>query len=225
MTSLIAAAIVFVLLHLGVAGTRLRDRVVALLGERAYLGLFSLLSLVVIVWLAGAYARAPYLPTWGMLPAWRWVMVVLMLPAMLLVVIGLATPSPTAVGQERRAAEPVRGILRITRHPFLTGVALWAVLHLIGNGDGASLVFFGAFAVVAILGPASIDEKRQRRLGAAAWTPFAAQTSIIPFAAILAGRNQLVLAELGWWRVLAGLVVYALVLGGHGPLFGISPLG
>jgi len=50
-------------------------------------------------------------------------MVVLILPAMLLAVICLLTPSPTAAGRERRLAEPPRGILRITRHPFLSAVA------------------------------------------------------------------------------------------------------
>ena len=57
------------------------------------------------------------------------------------VVIGLTTPNPTAVAQEGRVGQPPRGIVRITRHPFLTGVGLWALLHLISNGDVASLVF------------------------------------------------------------------------------------
>ncbi|MGA7260503.1 MAG: NnrU family protein [Stellaceae bacterium] len=33
-------------------------------------------------------------------------------------------------------------MVRVTRHPFLTGVGLWALVHLIGNGDVASLFFF-----------------------------------------------------------------------------------
>lgn len=225
MTSLAAAALVFVVLHLGVAGTRLRDRLVAGLGEKAYRGLFSLASIVVLLWLIAAYARAPYLPSWGMLAAWRPVMVVLMLPAMLLVVIGLLTPSPTSLGQEHRVAQPPLGILRVTRHPFLTGVALWALLHLVGNGDLASLVFFGCFALVALAGTVSIDAKRRRLLGEAAWAPFAGRSSIVPFAAIAAGRNRLDLAEIGVWRVAAGVLAYVLALGGHGPLLGVSPLG
>jgi uncharacterized membrane protein len=225
MTSLIAAAVVFVLLHLGVAGTRLRDRAVALSGERAYLGAFSLASVVTLLWLILAYARAPYLPTWGMLAWWSPVMLVLMLPAMLLAVIGLLTPSPTTVGQEERLAEPAQGILRVTRHPFLTGVGLWAMLHLIGTGDWASLVFFATFVLVALAGTVSIDAKRRRLRGEQAWATFGASTSIIPFAAIAAGRNRFSPAEIGTWRVGVGLLVYVLALGGHGPLFGVSPLG
>src|SRR5437764_10564289 len=103
-----------------------------------------------------------------------------MLPASLLVVIGLTTPNPTAIAQENRLAQPPQGIVRVTRHPFLTGVGLWALVHLIGNGDVASLVFFAVWAVVALAGTVSIDRKRRRLLGAAAWEPFAAQTSIVP---------------------------------------------
>lgn len=223
MTSLVLAALVFVLMHLGVAGTRLRDRAVAVRGENAYRGAFSLASAAVLLWLIVVYRRAPYLPTWGMLAPWAPVMVVLMLPAMLLAVIGLLTPSPTAVGQERRLGEPPRGILRVTRHPFLTGVALWALLHLVGNGDLASLLFFGCFALVAVLGTTSIDAKRRRLMGEAAWIPFAARTSIVPFAAILAGRNQFSLGEIGVARILAALFAYGLALGAHAPLFGVSP--
>ena len=115
------------------------------------------------------------------------------------------------------------GILRITRHPFLMGVAIWSVVHLVGNGDVASLLFFGALAVVSIAGPPSIDAKRRRALGPAAWDAFASRTSIMPFAAILAGRNTLALRELGAWRPVAGVAAYALILGGHSHLFGVNP--
>jgi uncharacterized membrane protein len=145
-----------------------------------------------------------------------------MLPAFLLVVIGLATPNPTSVGQEARIAQDPQGIVRVTRHPFLTGVGLWALVHLIANGDWASLVFFGTFAVVAGTGTVSIDAKRRRNQGDAAWQAFAARTSILPFVAILQGRNGFNADEIGGWRALLGLVAYALMLGGHSRLFGVS---
>jgi uncharacterized membrane protein len=107
-----------------------------------------------------------------------------------LVVIGLTTPSPTVTGGTGALDrdDAVRGILRVTRHPFLCGVALWAALHLILNGDAAALVLFGALLVLALIGPSSIDAKRQRAFGAR-WERFAAATSILPFAAIAAGRE------------------------------------
>jgi uncharacterized membrane protein len=222
MLSLVLAAIFFIGIHLGIAGTRWRDRAVAVLSEKGFQAAFSLASIAGIAWLILAYRGAPYLPSWGMLPWWKPVAIVLMLPATLLVVIGLATPNPTAVAQEQRLAQPVTGMLRVTRHPFLIGTGLWALVHFIGNGDAASLVLFGSLAIVAFVGTVSIDAKRRRRAGAA-WDRFAAETSILPFAAIAAGRNQFRPGEIGAWRWAAGLVVYALLLGAHGPVIGISP--
>lgn len=222
MLSLALAAVFFVFIHLGVSGTRLRDRSIEALGERGYRGAFSLASLAGLAWLILAYIHAPYLPSWGMLDWWKPAAIALMLPACLLVVLGLSTPSPTSVGQEARLQQPAAGVLRITRHPFLNGVGLWALVHLIGNGDFASLILFGSLAFVAFAGTLSIDAKR-RRLAGDAWRGFAAETSIIPFAAIAAGRNRFRAGEIGAWRWIAGLVVYALLLGGHGPIIGISP--
>jgi uncharacterized membrane protein len=223
MISLTFAAMAFIAIHLGVSGTLLRDRIVARIGLRSYMVAFSVASVGAIVWLISAYKAAEYVPTWGQLEWWKPVMIALMLPAFLLVVIGLTTPNPTSVAQEALVDRPPQGIVRITRHPFLMGVALWAGVHLIGNGDVASLLFFAALAIVAVAGTASIDAKRRRVLGASAWNVFASRTSIVPFAAIAAGRNSLMMREMGWWRPAAGLVAYALMLGGHAHIIGISP--
>ena len=223
MISLILAALFFIVIHLGVSGTTLRDRIVAGIGQRGYMAGFALFSVLGILWLIAAYRGAPYVPTWGQLEWWKPFAIVLMLPAFLLVVMGLTTPNPTAVAQDGLVDRPPQGIVRVTRHPFLIGVALWAVVHLVGNGDLASLLFFGALAIVAAAGTVSIDAKRRRALGDAAWNGFASRTSILPFAAIAAGRTTLTVHDIVWWRPAAGVVAYVLILGGHVHLFGVSP--
>ncbi len=223
MASLLLAALFFTGIHLGVSGTTLRDRIVARAGLRGYMVAFSVASVAGIVWLVSAYSAAGYVPTWGQLEWWKPFAIVLMLPAFLLAVIGLTTPNPTAVAQQGLVDRAPQGIVRVTRHPFLVGVAIWAGVHLVGNGDVASLLFFGALAIVAVAGTVSIDAKRRRALGARAWDTFTARTSIVPFAAIVAGRNTFVAREFGWWRPAAGLAAYALMLGGHAHIIGISP--
>jgi uncharacterized membrane protein len=223
MISLALSALFFIAIHLGVSGTRMRDALVGRLGLRGYMIVFSVGSVAGMAWLVTAYTAADYVPTWGMLEWWKPVMLVLMLPAFLLVVVGLTTPNPTSVAQEKLVGDTPRGIVGITRHPFLVGSALWAFLHVVGNGDWASLLLFGALLVVAGAGTVSIDAKRRRVLGDAAWDVFARRTSIVPFAAVLAGRGAVAWRELGWWRILAGVAAYALMLGGHSHIVGISP--
>jgi uncharacterized membrane protein len=223
MTALVLAALFFAGIHLGIAGTRLRDRAIAALGQGPYMALFSLASVAGLAAMVISYVQAPYVQIWGMLEGWKPFAIALMLPAVLLVVIGLVTPNPTSVAQEARLVPPPRGIVRVTRYPLLTGVALWGLVHLIGNGDAASLVFFAAWVVVALAGTVSIDAKRRRIAGAALWDPFAAQTSITPFAAIVAGRTHFAAGEIGAWRWLLALAVYVVLLGGHAHVIGVSP--
>ena len=224
MASLLAAAVFFVGIHPVISGSALRGKIVGSIGEGSFRGLFSLLSLIGVVWLSRAYGQAEYIQLWGKLYALRPYALVLMLLAFFFVVLAFTTPNPTAVGGEALLAanEPAKGIQRITRHPFLWGVALWSFTHLILNGDLASVVFFGSFLILAIEGQFSIDRKREKALGDT-WSRFAAVTSNLPFQAIVEGRNSLKLAEIGWWRPLIAVIVYGLFLHFHKILFGVSP--
>lgn len=229
MASLLAAATFFVLLHLLVSGTRVRDAITARIGDGPYMGLFSLASVAGLAWLGFGYAAARNAPWnasyWDITPATRHVQLGLMLIAVIFIVVGLTTPNPTSVKQEGALDRPdvVKGMLRITRHPFLWGVALWAAGHLVVNGDRAGIVLFAAMLALALFGTASIDAKRKRALGPK-WHAFATQTSNIPFAAILSGRQSLKFGEIGWWRIAVALVIYAALAFGHPYLFGVAAL-
>lgn len=225
---LLAAAAVFLGIHLLVAGTRLRGAIVGAIGEGAYLGLFSLASLGGIVWLALAYGTAQTGPDNRVLfdlgPGIRHAAIPVVLLAFLIGIPGLMMPNPTSVKQEAAAgkSDTVRGILRVTRHPFLWGVALWSGFHLTANGDLASVVLFGTFLALSVLGTFSIDAKRRRTMGAA-WEGFAQKTSNIPFGAIATGRNVLKLGEYFDWRFFAALAIFAGALLAHALVFGVSP--
>jgi uncharacterized membrane protein len=222
MLNLVAASAYFLLIHFGVSGTKLRDTLLARLGAGPYRGLFALASLVGLAWMSYAYRRAPTVPLWGVLLGLRPAAYVLVFIALLFVVIGIATPSPTQVGMESQLAhgpDIARGMVRISRHPFLWGVALWALVHLIVNGDLASLILFGSLLVLALGGTVAIDAKRRRNFGEQ-WIQFAKVTSSVPFGAIVAGRTRLgpAVVEIGVWRPLAAIVVYAGTFYLHGRL-------
>lgn len=226
MSQLIAACSLFFVIHIFISGTRWRDPVVGVMGEQAYRGLFSLATLGAVVWMGFAFAATKNMyPLWAP-PTWlRHVGGAVMLLAFLFAVIGLATPNPTSVQQEgllKKGGDAATGIVRITRHPFLWAVTIWAAFHIAANGDRASLIFFGTFLIVALAGMVSIDHKRKRMMGDD-WTPFAVKTSLVPFGAIVMGRNKLSLGEIGIFRLGAALVVFGLVFWGHAWIFGAAP--
>ncbi|HKR34403.1 MAG TPA: NnrU family protein [Steroidobacteraceae bacterium] len=226
MANLVAAAVFFLAIHFGVSGTRLRDGLVSVVGERAFRGLFALASLIGLIWMARAYSHAPHVPLWGQLLALQPIALPLLLIAFAFIVVGIATPSPTKVGMESQLTREVqvRGMTRITRHPFLWGTALWALVHFVINGDAASSILFGSLLLLAVGGTASIDAKRRRNFGER-WEHFARETSNVPFAAIVAGRNRLgpALREIGVVRPLVAIVIFVAVFALHGRLFG-APL-
>jgi uncharacterized membrane protein len=225
MANLVAAAVFFLAIHFGVSGTRLRDGLVSVVGERAFRGLFALASLFGLIWMARAYSHAPHVPLWGQLLALKPIVLPLVLIAFAFIVIGIGTPNPTSVGRESQLTREVqvRGMTRITRHPFLWGTALWALVHFVINGDAASSILFGSLLLLAVGGTASIDAKRRRNFGER-WEHFARETSNVPFAAIVAGRNRFgpALREIGVVRPLAAIVVFVALFVLHGRLFGAS---
>lgn len=231
MAMLTAAAAVFLGLHLLIAGTRARDALTGVIGERPYLGLFSLASIAAIVWQVVAYNAAGAMPgsaadpiLYKLGPGVHDLGIPVVALAFWLGVQGLLLPNPTSVQQEAAAAKEgtVQGVLRITRHPFLWGVMLWAAFHTAANGDEASVVFFGAFFLLALFGTFSIDAKRKRKMGAA-WDGFAAKTSNLPFGAVLAGRTSLHLSESFGWRFWAAMALFVVILFAHAHIFGVSP--
>ena len=194
MKSLIAAAVFMLASHFGISSTGLRAWLTKRLGERAYLGLYSLVALVATRLGDRQPTReAPYVELWPTTPWLAWVPLIVMPFALVLAVSGLSTLNPTAVGAPDTLgqAEPVRGIFRVTRHPFMWSVGLWAAAHLIASGDLAGLILFAAFGALALLGTLAIDHKLAARRGAE-WQSFAAASSNLPLAAILAGRQRLV---------------------------------
>jgi uncharacterized membrane protein len=78
-------------------------------------------------------------------------------------------------------------------------------------------------AVLALAGAFNSDHRRRAVLGEG-WPCYRAQTSFLPFQAILAGRTRSRLGEIGLARLMGGLALFALLLFAHPWLFGVSPL-
>ena len=209
MTLLVIATLLFMGTHFA-SSTPLRPKMVAALGEWPYRGVYSLVAFITLGLMVWAYLGAPREMLWTPM---RDTPYVLMPVAFILVACGYWR-NPTIVGADRllKSEDPARGMIRITRHPLMWAIMLWALSHILARGDVKSLVFFGSLLLVAGAGTLLMDARKRSNPD---FVRFAAVTSNLPFVAILQGRNRLNLREIGWLRPLIGLAVFYAVLTFH----------
>jgi len=217
---LYAATIAFLATHF-ISSTPLRPLLAQAIGEKGYLGAYTLVAFLTLGWMIWAFNRTPAEPLWQGL---RLAPALLMPFSFILLACGLLARNPTLVGADKllKSAEPARGIIRVTRHPMMWGFILWAVAHILARGEMKATVFFGAFLVLAALGALLIDRRKEKTLGED-WQRFARATSYFPFLAIAAGRNRFDAAEIGWRNPAIGLALYAAFFWLHPLLFGLRP--
>lgn len=189
MFTLILGLVLFLGVHsVRIAADDFRSRQIAARGFGVWRGAYtavSILGFVLIVWGYGmARQSAPVLyepPT-----ALKHVAVLLMLFSMIALMV---------------YAFPAGRLKLRLKHPMLLAVKIWALAHLLANGDLASLVLFLAFLAWAVA-----DRIAAKRRGAPVAAPGPAKWDAM---AVLAG---VLLFVVFLWRL-------------HEWLFGVSPLG
>lgn len=143
---MIAGLVVFLGAHTFTTRRDARARVIASVGEGTYKIVYSLVSAVglgLIVWGFAKYRATGWIDVWHPPVAMRHIAVTLMLPAVILVV-----------------ASYIRGrIYAVLKHPMLAGVKLWALAHLLANGDLGSMILFGSFLAWAVFDRISLKRR------------------------------------------------------------------
>jgi uncharacterized membrane protein len=118
-------------------------------GYKLVYALISLLGIALIAWGFAHYRAAGMIDVWeGLVPSkllaiLKHITLALMLPAVILVVAAF-----------------MRGhIYTALKHPMLAGVKLWAVAHLLANGDLGSIILFGSFLGWAVFDRISLKRR------------------------------------------------------------------
>jgi uncharacterized membrane protein len=181
MAVLILGVAVFIGAHLVPSVPSLRNRLRERFGANPYRGLFSLVSLAGFVLIVVGMGRAPSVPLWES-PAWAHRVAVWTMPIALTLLVAAFMPT---------------NLKRFTRHPMLWGVTIWAAVHLLSNGDLASLILFGSFGAFSLF-----DMWSANRRGAEL------SSQVLPY-----WRDLLV--------VVVGGTVYVVFLKSHAWLFGV----
>ncbi|MDP6376218.1 MAG: NnrU family protein [Pseudomonadales bacterium] len=216
----IVAGSLFVITHLGLSSTPARPVLVARIGVNGYRVAYSLLAFVTLGYLITVYNDALRLEYyWTIDPRLYWVPKILMAFALVFAMGAFMVRNPTSIGFEAAMTQPVKGMNRITRHPFQWGVVMWAASHIVANGDKVSVAFFSTFLLLSLAGTFLMDRKLAAAGGG--WERFAMQTSNIPFRAILQGRNTIAWGEL-LAPIVVGVIAYVALFWGHEWLSGAA---
>lgn len=196
----------------------LRHRLEAVVGKAGFYTGYSVVSTVLLVWVIAAALHAPTVILWQQQPWMRWAPSLVMPAACLLWVCGLTQPNPFSIGPGGAGFDPARpGILRLTRHPVVWGLGLWAGAHLVPNGTLAGVMLFAPLLIMSVLGPRVLDGKRRQSLGWEEWQRLAdAAGGPMDWPALL--------AELGPWRLLGGLALVPVLMTLHPFVIGLSPV-
>lgn len=216
--SVLAAAIAFVGTHF-LLSHPLRGPIVARVGEGAFLGLYSLVSAVTLLWLALAYRAAPPTPPLWPVGDGLWGVVTLVMLLASVLFVGSLVRNPALPGPKATGAGPseARGVYTITRHPMMWGFALWSLCHIAVLPVAANIVLATAILMLALVG-AALQDRKKEALQPDFWPGWEAKTSYWPFAAMAAGR-----ARLGGFRmhdIAGGLVFWLAATWAHIPLAG-----
>ena len=177
--TLIAANIAFVGTHFAMSHP-LRAPMVKALGAGGFQGAYTVVSFATLAWVYFAFTAAPPADLPGSGDAGWIAATVITLPAMILLAGSLvgnpALPTPMAEAQAR--AEP-KGVMRVTRHPMMWGIGLWAASHIILFWSIRTMVTALAMGILALVGAKLQDAKKEALMGES-WAEWERKTSYWP---------------------------------------------
>jgi uncharacterized membrane protein len=170
--------------HMLLSSLWLRPRMVGALGEKGFLGVYSLISLVTFFPLVYVYFGNKHAGSmiWSIAitPPMEIAINVVMGVAIIILVAGVLTPSPASMSVSPDASVEVKGVHYITRHGVFMGTGLFGLIHLIPNGFASDIAFFAGFPIFAVVGCIHQD-RRKLVTDSARYTEFHAATPLIPF--------------------------------------------
>lgn len=212
LVELVAANVTFVGTHFAMSHP-LRAPMVKLLSEKGFSLVYSLMSAAALAWVYFAYKAAPAADLGGSGEIGWIVASVLTLVAMVLLAGSFAgNPALPMPGAEAQARAGPRGVFRVTRHPMMWAIGLWAISHVALWWSWRSVVTALAMGFLALVG-AWLQDRKKRELMGEAWRSWESRTSYWP------RLGALPAAGLAWWG--AGLVLWLALSWAHGPLGGI----
>jgi uncharacterized membrane protein len=209
--------------HVGLATRRVRTVLVHRLGEWGFIGLFSVVAVATFSALVHHFAVHRFEgmagPALGAIPLLSWALLCIASFGAMVMALSLFDYPVSAYALTRKQSpnEP-RPIERITRHGFFSGLFLLAIAHALLSSRLIGTVFFACLALFTWLGSVHQDTKLLSLRGDV-HRRYMEVTSFLPFAAIVAGRQQLKLRGIPLPAILACIAVPWLLRTFHDSIF------
>jgi uncharacterized membrane protein len=218
MTMLLLAAVAFVGTHF-LLSHPLRAPLVRVMGEGAFLGVYSIVAVGTLIWMIVAYRSAPLTaPMWEVGDVlWAIVTLLMLIASLLLAGSFVGNPAFPKPGAPAAAPGLARDVYAVTRHPMLWSFAIWGVAHILVYPTAKTFVVALAIVILALVGAALQDHKK-KRLQPDVWPQWKRRTSFVPFAAIISGRARL--GGFGAITIIGGLLFWLAATWAHIPLSG-----
>jgi uncharacterized membrane protein len=186
----------FAIAHSGLAA--LRPRAEKLIGARLYRILFALVSLNLAVAMIIYFFNHRYdgLQLWQVqgVPAVKPIVWVLSAISFLFLYPATFNLLEIAAIEKPQVHLYETGIIRITRHPQMVGQLIWCIAHTLWIGTTFTLLTSMGLVLHHLFGVWHGDKRLGDRYGEA-FAAVKARTTVIPFLAILQGRQTLVWSE------------------------------
>jgi len=197
----------------------LRAPLVARLGEKGFLGLYSLVAAATLIWMIVAYRAAPVTPMLWPVGDGLWAIATLIMLVASILLLGSLVGNPAMPNPDGPIMVPAeaKGVFAITRHPMMWAFALWGLAHILVYPVAANIIVSVAIILLSLVG-AALQDRKKEVLTPAAWQHWESRTSYWPFAAILAGRARF--GQFGMHALAGGLVVWLGATWAHMPLAG-----
>ncbi|MBC2664638.1 hypothetical protein H7F51_03785 [Novosphingobium flavum] len=178
---LAAACVLFVGSHMVMSGP-VRAPLVRSLGQRGFLGLYTLVAIVTFGWAILSFHRAGRgTMLWDGTALVPWLIAsALTLFAMVLLVGSLSgNPALPDANLAGLSARKPWGIFQVTRHPMMMGIAFWAVAHMLVSPTARTALFDLSLGLLALAGAAAQDRRKLAR-NSREWGVWMARTSFWP---------------------------------------------
>ncbi len=209
--------------HVVGSSAPVRERVTGAIGVPPFKGVYSLVAFATFIPLCYVYGNNKHAGAvlFTQSPGLDLLAQAIMLLAFVVIGQGAVTPNPLSTAVEMAGKPPAdaRGIQRITRHPINFAFALFGIAHCLSNPHVGDWIFFGGFVVFAAVSAVHQDA-RVLATRADACARFHGETSLLPFGAILAGKQRLALAEFSGAGLGVGVGLFVLLRVFHGSLLG-----